>query len=223
MLRMIIVFLLFGSLFISSGCQTVQAPSAAAATTTTTTSTTTTTTTATTTTATTTVPGLTFDVQQDTMAGEVFGDNTFGNWNVLFAEWSPTFLSNYVYLQFDISSISPSATITSAILKFYVSAIPSAEVTLDFYNLSASWDEATLTWNNKPATSGSSIASKAFTTSDSGWASIDITNCVQQWVNSSVDNNGLMFASPISLEAKVELYSKEITNTSKPKLEIVVD
>jgi len=60
-----------------------------------------------------------------------------------------------LYVRFDLSGCSPAipatAVIRTATLRNYLSAIPSAVCrTVDIFRVTATWAEATITWNNQP-------------------------------------------------------------------------
>jgi hypothetical protein len=54
------------------------------------------------------------------------------------------------YIQFNLGTVPPNATITKATLRLYVDAFVTAG-RFDVYELNAPWSESTLTYNNAPA------------------------------------------------------------------------
>lgn len=126
------------------------------------------------------------------------------------------------YLKYDVSAIPSYASITSAKLKLYIANVIYSGG-FYYYNIASTWDETTLCYNYKPPTTGTSVASKSFLTTDSGWIEIDITDCVQNWVDGTTTNNGLaMYPQSLLSSAVIRYYSKAST-TNKPKLEIVAE
>ena len=125
------------------------------------------------------------------------------------------------YIQFDVAIIPATANILSANLNLYILQVPGVNTTIYFYNLASSWNETNLSFNfNRPSISGSSIAAKVFSTTDSGWISIDITDCVKQWVNGSVTNNGLNLASLNTTQWNAIMYYSKASSVNQPKLEV---
>jgi hypothetical protein len=59
-----------------------------------------------------------------------------------------------LYVYFNIAQCSPSipstATIRLATLRLYLSALPASCRTIDIFRATASWGEATITWNSQP-------------------------------------------------------------------------
>jgi hypothetical protein len=59
-----------------------------------------------------------------------------------------------VYIRFDLTrcrtAIPATATVTSAVLRLFVSAVPAVCRTEDAFRVTASWAEGTITWNNQP-------------------------------------------------------------------------
>jgi len=169
---------------------------------------------------------LTIDCQQNTYVDELLPNTLYysstthyvGYWTI-YGGFFDTGL-----IQFDVSSIPSYATITSANLNLYIQEVPGVDTTIYFYNVASSWDETTTTWNTRPSSTGlTSVASKAFSTTDSGWISIDISDCVQQWVDGTITNNGLIYGSMDSLQWNVIKYYSKASSVNKPKLEIVAD
>lgn len=121
------------------------------------------------------------------------------------------------YIQYDLSSVSAidAASVSSATLRLYVldnSAIgfglnPSEEypVAIDFYTLTAGWDQTTLTWSNQPAPD-SLVASISDISSVGYWLEIDVTSTVKEWLDGSLANYGLLLTQSESV--------RDATNTA---------
>jgi hypothetical protein len=125
------------------------------------------------------------------------------------------------YIQFDVSAIPSTATILNATMKLYVGLVNGGTVDVLYYNVSSTWEDTTLIWNTAPTLTGSSVAAKAYFESDTGWISTDITSAVQQWVNNSVTNNGLMGIPQASADPTyIIVYFSKYSGTDMPKLEI---
>jgi hypothetical protein len=120
------------------------------------------------------------------------------------------------YVRLDVASCVPaipaSATIRSALLRFYITARPAACRTQEAYRVTGTWTETGVTWSNQPATAASPTASMqtgpspcANSTTNqyvSGW---DVTTDVAAFVAGSATNNGWMIRD--SAEASGTTYS----------------
>ena len=86
--------------------------------------------------------------------------------------------SKMIYLRFDIASLG--STVTNATLRLYGSVGNSSSLNVDvFYVPDNSWGESTITFNNKPAQSGSSYATKTITGTTQQYYEWNITSLVQ--------------------------------------------
>ncbi len=81
--------------------------------------------------------------------------------------------SYHTYLRFDLSALSGS--VVSARLRLFSS--DGSDVAGRVFPTSGAWAESTLTWANKPATSGALITSLGTVATDS-WAEFDVTAAV---------------------------------------------
>jgi hypothetical protein len=110
------------------------------------------------------------------------------------------------YLQFNITSIPSTVTITGAKLKLYSTGNstdgPKLYLTSNTYKgTSTIWTELGLNWNNKPSLSGSYLSDKG-SVSESTWVDYDITNTIKSGRNKLYSfglipdsTNGVRFAS----------------------------
>jgi hypothetical protein len=114
------------------------------------------------------------------------------------------------YVIFDLTTCSPTipntATVTSATLRLWVTAMPAACRTEDVFAATAPWGEATITWNNQPfgvATNNPASGSRTdFITVGSGggctigstgqYVSWNVTADVVRFVAGTSTNNGWM-------------------------------
>lgn len=101
-------------------------------------------------------------------------------------------------LQFDLSSIPSSATVTSAKLSLYYKTSASTgdhSGSNESYvrKVISSWDESTVTWDNQPSlsTAGQLMLSKS-TSATQDFVDIDVTDLVRDWVAAPSSNFGLM-------------------------------
>lgn len=118
------------------------------------------------------------------------------------------------YIQFNLSSIPSTASISQATLKLYVNTVPKAGTfNVDYVN--GAWVESTIDASNAPPL-GSTIASNVnVTTADKNqYILVNVTSAVQAWLNGSEANNGLALVADGSFDATFD--SKENTTTSHP-------
>ena len=97
------------------------------------------------------------------------------------------------FMQFNLSTIPASATVSKATLRLYVNAVAGAG-SFDIYEVDTPWAENPLNFTNTPATglpvTGSRPVSIGPSNSDQ-FVLVDVTSLVQEWVNGTVANNGL--------------------------------
>jgi len=123
---------------------------------------------------------------------------------------SATSANRRSYIKFDLSGCAPaipaSATVRAATLRLYVSTLPAACRTLDFFRVTSSWAETTVTWNNQPfGTTINNPASSSRTGSfdvgtptgclnrTAGYVTgADVTSDVAAFVAGTATNNGWM-------------------------------
>jgi large repetitive protein len=115
------------------------------------------------------------------------------------------------YVRFDLTACTPSipagATIRSATMRLYLSALPSGCRTLDIFRIGAAWTETAITWNNQPF--GATINNPATVartdsfdvgtqggcenrTAGAYSAGVDVTTDVAAFVAGSATNHGWM-------------------------------
>ena len=151
----------------------------------------------------------------DTMADSRFPDKNYGTWVYMDVDWelSPP-CAIFSYISWDLSSIPSNATVTSAKIYLYAWAVWTNPLTY-VWRTSDSWNENTLTWNNKPDNIGPSLDYQMMTAI--GRYSWNITAAVQSSIMSG--KISLIFRSmPISYS---EFYTKEKANSLyTPYLEV---
>ncbi len=104
----------------------------------------------------------------------------YGSDGKLAVKGSTTGATRQSYLKFDLLSLP--ATIKSATIRLYgnLSAALDGGVGIEVYAAAdKAWDEKTLTWQNRPGTSGSSLASFNVSGTAAKWYEIDLTAFLQ--------------------------------------------
>lgn len=120
-----------------------------------------------------------------------------------------------------------SGQISKAYLKVYATAV-TGQGTFDLYQITSTWQEGTVTYNNKPSmtlvASGTACPSGVQCINvASKFYQFDITSLVQGWVNNPNSNFGLAL-KPNATTISVTLESKESTTTSHaPEIDVVLN
>jgi hypothetical protein len=94
-------------------------------------------------------------------------------------------------------------TINSAIFSVYVQE--GTDQAVDAFRITSDWDENTVTWNNFGGYDATNIGS--FTADAAGYHSIDITTLVQDWVDGTYPNYGIILTqgtSPLTVYSSSE-------------------
>jgi len=128
--------------------------------------------------------------------------------------------SQIAYIQFNLGSIPPGASITQATLKLYVNSVTAAgSFNVDYVN--GAWSEGTIDWNNAPPLGAAIASSVPVVTADKNqYLLVNVTPAVQAWLNGGETNNGIALVANGS--TNLTLDSKENTTTSHPaELDVV--
>lgn len=102
-------------------------------------------------------------------------------------------------VMFDLSTIPSGSTINSATFEAYLVGwydYPDHYRDVAVHRITGTWSEGNVTWNNKPDYSESydSVSIKA--EEDWDWYSWDVTDLVQEWINGTHSNQGIMLRGP---------------------------
>ncbi len=116
------------------------------------------------------------------------------------------------------------ATVNSAILSLYVYSM-GGDVTDIFYvkPVGSTWDESTITWNNRPTLFSASISQNY--PPGTGWLSVNITAWVQNWLDGAWTNNGLFFYNSTGSTTNdyMNVRSSDYTADSSLRPKLVLD
>ena len=136
------------------------------------------------------------------------------------ANWDAMQNYHQTLIKFDLNQYT-GQTITSATLKIYqhYHAPDGSPTPSKIFAITEDWDENTWTTSNNVTHSSTEYATPNFT-STLEWYEIDITSLINEWLNETISNFGLVIiADPSSKFAK--FYSKEVSDTTKrPYLEL---
>ena len=169
---------------------------------------------------------------QDTYLNSLLGLLNYGASSSLIVDSSGSGLGNSrVLLQFDLSSIPANATILDATLVLEATAINNGPINLHIVRITESWEEGgflgllgAANWNQRlDGTSWTSAGGSynplvlgTLAVSATGQIEFDLTSLVQDWVEGSEVNNGILIASPSSGSKAITFDSRE--GTAPPQL-----
>jgi len=135
-------------------------------------------------------------------------------------------------IQFDLPLNSSIGANEAATLHLYVGvtsaagfgADPTAShpIQADFFRVTSTWDETSVTWNSKPNYDPTSIASTSISAINQ-WISVDVTATVQGWINDSSTNHGLLILQPNQVKdgvVRVAAVYDSASGTNQPYLQI---
>jgi hypothetical protein len=89
---------------------------------------------------------------------------------------------------------------------------------VNFHRVTGSWNESSLTWNNRP-NYAEVVGSITTTYNQTGWLSFNLTNLVNAWANGSQPNFGLAAVGPEGESGIYRVFASSET-TNSPKLQI---
>ncbi len=129
------------------------------------------------------------------------------------------------HLQFDVSILPTDAVIVNADLKLYqYQTIGTESFVIGLHQVTESWEENMITWNNQPDYLPSPESTITVTVGALTWLSWDITSLLQGWLDGSIANYGVVLKDtdePLG-DTFIRCYSSDyLANpTLCPKLEI---
>lgn len=129
------------------------------------------------------------------------------------------------HLQFDVSILPTDAFIVNADLKLYqYQSIGTESFVIGLHQVTESWEENMITWNNQPDYLPSPESTITVTVGATTWLSWDITSLLQGWLNGSIANYGVVLKDtdePLG-DTFIRCYSSDYSDnpTLCPKLEI---
>jgi hypothetical protein len=140
---------------------------------------------------------------------------------------------NRALLQFDLSSIPSGVSVTSAMLSLYVKDASGGAVTINARGLTASWNEAEVTWKARDkaanllwSTAGGSFGAIVSSTSVNDtkdvWRSWNVASLVSGWLTGPATNFGVILESPVTNPKTEKKFksSDDGTASQRPKLEV---
>jgi hypothetical protein len=141
------------------------------------------------------------------------------NQSSFFPFWADGRIRSYMW--FDLSSLPAGSTVISATLRLYhVGGVdyPDQTANVTFYRATENWNEATVTWNNRPGYA-ESLGSVSTTYDFKGWVTLDLTAQVLAWVRGTQNNYGLVAIGPEGTPGVCRLFASGESNHS-PELHV---
>jgi len=129
------------------------------------------------------------------------------------------------YYQFDLSNIPPKAQVYVAEFYCYQDFTwGSNDVPIGLYNVTSNWTENVMTWNIQPTSENTPIITKLATAGYTGWISWEIDNLVQDWVDGSITNNGLVLkdSDETTAESVIYFFSDDYTGDTSKRPRLVI-
>lgn len=143
---------------------------------------------------------MTIAASEDTFYGTTYYAGPNGSSNTMYlggwGDWQ------YVYFQFDVTTMPASASVSSVLLYIYISAVGANDSVSHVRRQTSSWAEGTLTRTNLPTEDTTNRGSLPTTAGGSPrWISVDITALAKEWKDGTYANYG------------IRLYPTQNTNT----------
>ncbi|MCP4231771.1 MAG: DNRLRE domain-containing protein [bacterium] len=146
-----------------------------------------------------------------------YPDNNYGTSNYMWVGYNTGFVDSLI--EFGGLSSYMGATVNEAILELYISidwGNPHADN--QAYLAAESWEESTVTWNNRPDLIGD-INIPFGTPPVTDWLVVDVSTVVQDWLDATYDNYGFYILTLSFGYGGFYCYSKEyINDVYRPKL-----
>src|SRR5579859_3860036 len=120
------------------------------------------------------------------------------------------------YIRFDLTSFPAGLTgsnISKATVRLNVNGVTTGG-TFDVYEVSKSWTEGSITYNNAPALGAKVNSAVMIPASKRNFIDVDVTQALQDWLNSVQGNYGIALVPSSGSAISVSFDSKENTSTS---------
>ncbi len=171
-------------------------------------------------------PTTEFGTSMDTFASSAypntnydrFWESSLGYYSIKVGYYDSTTGWNYGYFQQDLSALK-GAIVDNAVFYAYTahSYYPTTPTEVDINEVVQAWNPATLTWNNKPSTSGIIASDSVY---QGQWAAFDVTNTVKDWVNGTKPNNGFVMHTNGNGQTYWKKFYASENSTNQPVIDI---
>jgi len=164
-------------------------------------------------------------VGKDAVIWDTLPDQNFGDAWTIYVGYEPAGNILRAFVRFDLSNLPLTAVVIDADLGlYYYSSLPSASSSIGAHQVTETWLEDLITWNNQP--SSSSVAEN--TTSIPADGTFDfiywnISDLAKGWQDGSISNYGILFqdTDESTIRARKYFYSSDHYDANQhPKLVI---
>jgi hypothetical protein len=165
--------------------------------------------------------------------GGMTAENNYGNSATLRVGNISSTTQYRSIIKFNISSIDPANTITSAKLQTYQEThYGSSDITITAYRLTSDWVESEASWNNMTFSSqwgaaggdyGEEIASVIFSNFSGNYYNFSIDVAVRGWVNGTYANYGIILISSDAAEGNYTYLSSSESSIESQRPKIIID
>lgn len=113
--------------------------------------------------------------------------------------------------RFDLSPIPAGAVINQVSAEFYVVSLTAAN-SLKLHSITQDWTEGNATWSTLNAAYDATTASTLSPTTSQAYSAAMLTSLVQQWLDGSTPNYGIMFRGAVNIDSQTTYASRESPN-----------
>jgi hypothetical protein len=120
------------------------------------------------------------------------------------------------YIRFDLTALPAGLTgsnVSKATVRLNVNGVTTGG-TFDVYEVTKSWTEGSINYNNAPALGTKVNSAVMIPTSKRNFVDVDVTQALQDWLNGSQGNYGIALVPSSGSSISVSFDSKENTSTS---------
>lgn len=140
-----------------------------------------------------------------------------GNWENLYTG-AYSGQTKMTLIRFGLEDIPAGSVVEEAALSLYQHS-GSGDRTVGVHRITAAWGETTVTWNNFGA-AYDSATEDTYSALGNGWKSADVASLVQDWVDGTHQNYGVLLHDVSSSEHETYYSSEYGTAAMRPKLEL---
>lgn len=155
----------------------------------------------------------------DAVTGTGFDNSNFGGSSWICENYSGA-VTVRGFIQFDLSTLA-SGSVSNARLRLFHDFNQTPGVAYDIFRSTAAWTEVGITGANQPATAATLYASITTDAATGLYREWNVTTLVQEWVNGTNTNFGMVVARNPNTSAWPYFRSRSNTSGSNP--ELVVD
>ena len=160
----------------------------------------------------------------DAYVTDRYSDTNYGSDGYLWAGMSDGY-QYYTFLKIPANISQTLYKIMKVELLLYINLVYGGEDTLTFKSANASWDEGTITWNNKPDVDNDfedNYTTKSYTLNNDyqgAYYAFDITQIYKQWKGGNKDNYGIRLEWGGANNKYIKFNSSDNAN-NKPKIRV---